>query len=207
MKRKDVLMEINMEENKQRFMALVSECAAGRRGADRLLDWLASTDFFAAPASTRFHLSEPGGLCLHSLHVHDRMVQLMGLLPDPYPERVLSARLAALLHDVCKANFYTVEMRNRKNEETGRWEKYPFYIVEEKFPYGHGEKSAFLVDRYLRLTAEEAMAIRWHMGGFDDAARGGSYAVGSAFDKYPMAMLLHMADMLASHIDEAEREE
>lgn len=199
-------MEIHMEENKQRFLALLTECAAGRRGAGQFMDWLASTDFYTAPASTRFHLSEPGGLCLHSLHVHDRMVQLAGLLPDPSPERVLSARMVALLHDVCKANFYAVEMRNRKNELTGHWEKYPFYIVADQFPYGHGEKSAFLVDRFVRLTAEEAMAIRWHMGGFDDAVRGGSYSAGNAFDACPMALLLHTADMLASHIDEVEKE-
>ena len=199
-------MEIRMEDNRQRFLALLTECAAGRRGVGQFMDWLASTDFYTAPASTRFHLSEPGGLCLHSLHVHDRMVQLAGLLPDPSPERVLSARMVALLHDVCKANFYAVEMRNRKNELTGHWEKYPFYIVADQFPYGHGEKSAFLVDRFVRLTAEEALAIRWHMGGFDDAARGGSYAAGTAFDACPMALLLHMADMLASHIDEAKEE-
>lgn len=199
-------MEIHMEENKQRFLKLLGECAACRQGSNKLAEWLATTDFFTAPASTRFHLSEPGGLCLHSLHVHDRMVQLAGLLPDPSPERVLSARMVALLHDVCKANFYAVEMRNRKNELTGHWEKYPFYIVADQFPYGHGEKSAFLVDRFVRLTAEEALAIRWHMGGFDDAARGGSYAAGTAFDACPMALLLHMADMLASHIDEAKKE-
>ena len=199
-------MEIHMEENKQRFLALLTECAAGRRGVGNLLDWLATTDFFTAPASTRFHLSEPGGLCLHSLHVHDRMVQLAGLLPDPSPERVLSARLVALLHDVCKTNFYAVEMRNRKNPDTGRWEQYPFYVVYDKYPFGHGEKSAFLVDRFVRLTVAEALAIRWHMGGFDDAARGGSYAAGTAFDACPMGLLLHIADMLASHIDEVEKE-
>ena len=199
-------MEIRMEENKQRFQALLTECAAGRRGVGQFMDWLASTDFYTAPASTRFHLSEPGGLCLHSLHVHDRMVQIAGLLPDPSPERVLSARMVALLHDVCKANFYAVEMRNRKNELTGHWEKYPFYIVADQFPYGHGEKSAFLVDRFLRLTPDEALAIRWHLGGFDDASRGGSFAVGTAFDAGPLALLLHMADMLASHIDEVEKE-
>ena len=199
-------MEIRMEENKQRFQALLTECAAGRRGVGQFMDWLASTDFYTAPASTRFHLSEPGGLCLHSLHVHDRMVQIAGLLPDPSPERVLSARMVALLHDVCKANFYAVEMRNRKNELTGHWEKYPFYIVADQFPSGHGEKSAFLVDRFVRLTVAEALAIRWHMGGFDDAARGGSYTAGTAFDACPMALLLHMADMLASHIDEVEKE-
>lgn len=199
-------MEIRMEDNRQRFLALLTECAADRRGVGQFMDWLASTDFYTAPASTRFHLSEPGGLCLHSLHVHDRMVQIAGLLPDPSPKALLSARLVALLHDVCKANFYAVEMRNRKNPDTGRWEQYPFYIVDDKYPFGHGEKSVFLVDRFLRLTPDEALAIRWHMGGFDDASRGGSYAAGTAFDACPMALLLHMADMLASHIDEVEKE-
>lgn len=199
-------MEIRMEENRQRFQALLTECAAGRRGVGQFMDWLASTDFYTAPASTRFHLSEPGGLCLHSLHVHDRMVQIAGLLPEPTAEKILSARLVALLHDVCKANFYSLEMRNRKNEETGRWEKYPFYIVEDQFPYGHGEKSVYLIERFIRLTPAEALAIRWHMGGFDDASRGGSYAVGTAYDQCPMGLLLHMADLLASHIDEVEKE-
>lgn len=199
-------MEIRMEENKQRFQALLTECAAGRRGVGQFMVWLASTDFYTAPASTRFHLSEPGGLCLHSLNVHSRMLQIADLLPDPTLEKVRSARLVALLHDVCKANFYSVEMRNRKNEETGRWEKYPFYIVEDQFPYGHGEKSVYLIERFIRLTPDEALAIRWHMGGFDDASRGGSYAVGNAYDQCPMGLLLHMADLLASHIDEAKKE-
>lgn len=199
-------MEIRMEDNRQRFLALLTECAAGRRGVGQFMDWLATTDFFTAPASTRFHLSEPGGLCLHSLHVHDRMVQIAGLLPEPTAGKILSARLVALLHDVCKVNFYSIEMRNRKNPDTGRWEQYPFYVVDDKYPFGHGEKSVFLVDRFLRLTPDEALAIRWHMGGFDDASRGGSYAVGTAYDQCPMALLLHMADMLASHIDEVEKE-
>lgn len=199
-------MEIRMEENKQRFQALLTECAAGRRGVGQFMVWLASTDFYTAPASTRFHLSEPGGLCLHSLHVHDRMVQIAGLLPEPTAEKILSARLVALLHDVCKANFYSLEMRNRKNEETGRWEKYPFYIVEDQVPYGHGAKSVYLIERFIRLNPAEALAIRWHMGGFDDASRGGSYAVGTAYDQFPMGLLLHMADLLASHIDEAKKE-
>ncbi|SCJ34752.1 Uncharacterised protein [Anaerotruncus sp. 2789STDY5834896] len=106
------------------------------------------------------------------------------------------------MHDLCKANFYKVSTRNVKNEQTGKWEKAPFYQVEDQFPYGHGEKSVFLIERFIRLSTEEAVAIRWHMGGYDEAVKGGSYAQSAAFDKYPLALALHLADMQATHMDE-----
>ena len=81
----------------------------------------------------------------------------------------------------------------------------PFYTVEDQFPYGHGEKSVYLIERFMRLKTEEAVAIRWHMGGFDDAVRGGSFVISAAFEKYPLALLLHLADMQATYLDEAER--
>lgn len=81
----------------------------------------------------------------------------------------------------------------------------PFYTVEDQFPYGHGEKSVYLIERFMRLKTEEAVAIRWHMGGFDDAVRGGSFVISAAFEKYPLALLLHLADMQATYLDEVER--
>ena len=93
-----------------------------------------------------------------------------------------------------------------KNEQTGKWEKVPFYQVEDQFPYGHGEKSVWLIERFMRLTVEEAAAIRWHMGGFDDAVRGGSFAVSGAFESWPLCVELHIADLRASYLDE-EREQ
>ena len=92
-------------------------------------------------------------------------------------------------------------MRNRKNDR-GEWEKVPFYAIDDQFPYGHGEKSVYLIERFVRLKTEEAVAIRWHMGGFDDAVKGGSYALTGAFEKYPLALKLHMADMYASYMIE-----
>lgn len=172
-----------------------------RPGADKLLAWLAGTDFFEAPASTRFHGSHPGGLVQHSLNVYERLGDLLNCVPgapDVPPE---SRAICALLHDVCKANFYGVEMRNRKNDETGRWEKVPFYTVDEKFHYGHGEKSVFLIERFMRLKAEEAVAIRYHMGAFRD---GDAADYGAAVEAYPLVLYLHTADMLASHFDESE---
>lgn len=176
-----------------------------RDGADRLLDWLEGTDFFRAPASTRYHCAYEGGLVEHSINVYKRLRSLiLGNVP-PSTITALEERIAivGLLHDVCKANFYGVEMRNRKNE-ANQWERYPFYVVDDQLPYGHGEKSVYIITGFMRLTREEAMAIRWHMGGFDDSVKGGSYAMSDAFTKYPLALYTHIADMLATYRDEAE---
>ena len=181
-----------------------------RSGADKLLDWIENrTDFFDAPASTRYHLAEPGGLVKHSDHVFERLNALCESedwvakgISKPQKE---SIAICGLLHDLCKANFYKTSTRNVKNDATGQWEKVPYYTVEDQFPYGHGEKSVFLIERFMRLKTEEAVAIRWHMGGFDDAARGGSFAISAAFEKHPLALLLHLADMQATYLDEVER--
>lgn len=173
-----------------------------REGADKLLEYLTNSDFFTAPASARFHLCEEGGLCQHSLNVYKRLVQLVqaeyGKEQTVYSDETLA--ICGLLHDVCKVNFYTVDYRNSK--ENGAWVKVPYYRVDEKFPYGHGEKSVFIVSQYMRLTAEEAMAINWHMGGFDDRVKGGSFALSEAMAKYKLVLLMHIADLQASYLDE-----
>ena len=176
-----------------------------RPGADKLLAWIESSDFFTAPASTRFHLSSPGGLLEHSLHVFERMKAICANeatitlgFNEPSMETIA---VCGLLHDICKANFYAVEMRNRKNDQ-GRWEQYPFYVVDDKLPYGHGEKSVYIVSGFMRLSREEAMAIRWHMGFSDNDFKGGGYSVGNAFEKFPLAVLLHIADLQATYLDE-----
>lgn len=176
-----------------------------RPGADKLLAWIESSDFFAAPASTRFHLSSPGGLLEHSLHVFERMKAICAneatITPGFNEPSMETIAVCGLLHDICKANFYAVEMRNRKNDH-GRWEQYPFYVVDDKLPYGHGEKSVYIISGFMRLSREEAMAIRWHMGFSDNDFQGGGYSVGNAFDKFPLAVLLHIADLQATYLDE-----
>jgi hypothetical protein len=176
-----------------------------RPGADKLLAWIESSDFFAAPASTRFHLSSPGGLLEHSLHVFERMKAICAneatITPGFNEPSMETMAVCGLLHDICKANFYAVEMRNRKNDQ-GRWEQYPFYVVDDKLPYGHGEKSVYIISGFMRLSREEAMAIRWHMGFADNDFRGGGYSVGNAFEKFPLAVLLHIADLQATYLDE-----
>ncbi|MEG0763029.1 MAG: hydrolase [Oscillospiraceae bacterium] len=169
-----------------------------RQGAEALLEWLATTDFFVAPASTRFHGACESGLVMHSINVYK-------VLRERYFEAGDSEEsfaLTALLHDLCKANFYKSGFRNMKNEVTGQWEKIPTYNVEDAFPYGHGEKSVYLIERFVRLKTPEAVAIRWHMGGFDDAVRGGSYAISEAYDTYPLAVKLHLADLEATYLVE-----
>ena len=172
-----------------------------REGADRLLEWLQTTDFFTAPASTRYHCACPAGLVMHSINVYEVMMEKHF---DPETDSAESFALCALLHDVCKAQFYKVSSRNVKNERTGQWEKVPYYVIEDAFPYGHGEKSVFLIERFVRLKPAEATAIRWHMGGFDDAARGGNFSISVAYDKYPIAVKLHLADLEATCLREKE---
>lgn len=170
-----------------------------RNGSKELLDWLQTTDFFTAPASTKFHCACEGGLVQHSVSVYNTLRE------KHFEEGVdneESFAICALLHDLCKAQFYKVSTRNVKNEATGQWEKQPFYSVEDVFPYGHGEKSVFLIERFMRLKPAEAMAIRWHMGGFDTSAKGGEFAISLAYDKYPLAVKMHLADFESTYIRE-----
>lgn len=191
--------------DKERFAAVLK--ATGRAGVDQVLSGLDALGFFEAPASTRFHGSVPGGLLAHSLAVYDQALAIRELEVARRPElaRALppaSVAIAALLHDVCKAEVYKEVEKFRKDKD-GRWEKYKAYGVDYSgFPFGHGEKSVIRLLRLgLEMTDEEMLAIRWHMQGFDlsdsPEARGN---YGAACDKTPLVGLLMAADMLASHV-------
>ena len=183
---------------KERFEEIYRENIS-RSGSEELLEWLEKTDFFTAPASTKFHGACAGGLVQHSVNVYEVMME------KHFEEEIDSKEsfaICALLHDLCKAQFYKVSTRNVKNETTGAWEKQPYYSIEDSFPYGHGEKSVFLIERFMRLKTSEAVAIRWHMGGFDEAARGGSFAISQAYDRYPLAVKLHLADLESTYLRE-----
>lgn len=200
------------KKNELRFMDAVHGYIGNRLGIKALThELMDKTDFFIAPASTHFHGSYAGGLCEHSLNVLHNMLHFIN---DPHFDDVCqridkkSAALVALFHDICKANYYTIEMRNRKNEKTGRWEKVPFYTVADQFPAGHGEKSVIILQRYLELTDDEIMAINWHMGFSDIRTHefSGMNQLNLAFEKYPLALLLHMADVTATYFDEKMKE-
>lgn len=178
-----------------------------REGSDKLLEFLENSDFFTAPASTRFHGAYEGGLLRHSLNVYECLVSYLsrGRVKDQYKLEVSaeSAAISALLHDVCKVNFYTISYRNSKNEKTGQWEKLPYYTIHDTLPYGHGEKSVYMISGFMRLTRDEAMAIRWHMGfsGIEDKG-----TIGAALEQYPLAFALSVADMEASYFIEGRED-
>lgn len=186
---------------KEEFLSIYRENIT-RKGADKLLEYLLSdeSDFFTAPASTRYHGAYAGGLLSHSLNVYHNLKAYLARercsevyhMPEYSDE---SIAISALLHDICKMNFYTVDYRNAKNEQ-GVWEKVPFYKIDDRLPYGHGEKSVFLIQFFMHLRKEEAMAIRWHMGfsGPEDAN-----TIGRALEMYPLAFALHVADMEATY--------
>ena len=168
-----------------------------------LVEWLEKdSDFFTAPASTRFHGSFSGGLAEHSYNVYQCLCSILYLKEfQNFKFKDDSILIVSLLHDVCKINFYKESMRNVKDEK-GTWIKVPYYEVDDKEPYGHGEKSVMMIERFIKLTDEEKYSIRWHMGGFDESVKGGSFAIGKAYEKYPLALALHLADMMATYITE-----
>ena len=175
-----------------------------RPGADKLLEWLKSTDFFTAPASTRFHGAYPGGLVKHSMNVYYALLGNINLRGLYSPQ---TQAIVALLHDVCKAGVYHIERKRRRNQETGVWEDYLGYTFRDPLPLGHGEKSLYQIARFIRLEDHEALAIRWHMGAYDTAARTDLRDLSAAMDATPWVWRLHEADMCAAHIDERGTDE
>lgn len=193
---------MTVEEAKNEFISIFKQNIK-REGADKLLDYLIKSDFFTAPASSRFHNNFEGGLCLHSINVYNRFKKLVvSEYGENYTNVVSDETLAicALLHDICKVDFYTVEMRNVKVD--GTWVQKPFYAIKDALPYGHGEKSVYIISGFIKLTREEALAINWHTGGFDLRVKGGSYSLAEAYYTYPLALIFHLADMQASYLDE-----
>ncbi len=195
-----------MNDLKNEFIALFTKYIK-REGSQKLLMWLENSDFFTAPASTKYHLACEGGLCTHSINVFKRLADgycsengYLSLEAATAEEQEKVA-ICGLLHDLCKVDFYDVELRNKK-DENGVWQKVPIYIIDDKLPYGHGEKSVYIISGFMRLTREESIAIRWHMGGFDDAVKGGSYSLSHAYEQFPLAVLLHIADLQATYLNE-----
>lgn len=191
-----------MSELKERFIAVYKETVT-REGSDSLLDWLEHSDFFVAPASTRYHGCYEGGLLQHSLNVYDCLkigIEAAGL-QGTYSEETIA--IVSLMHDLCKVNYYKKGFRNVKDEETGQWYKKEVYEVDEKFPCGeHADKSIIILQNFIRLESEEILAIRAHMGGWDTAVKGGNAFIGKIFERSKLALLLHLADMGATYLME-----
>lgn len=195
-----------IEKLKNEFVEIYKENIK-RPGSEKLLNYLLSeqSDFFTAPCSTRFHGSYAGGLVQHSINVYNCLKDYLARqrTRDTYGMDYSdeSVALVSLLHDVCKMNFYSVDYRNAKNDK-GVWEKVPYYTINDQLPYGHGEKSVYIVSGFMRLTREEAFAIRYHMGfsGIED-----KNSIGKAFEMFPLAFALSVADMEATYFLESKQ--
>lgn len=191
---------------KERFIDLYKS-KIHREGADRFLEYLEgrTSDFFTAPASSRFHNAKEGGLLEHSLNVYDCLNEYLARprVREEYGIQFSdeTVAIAALLHDVCKINCYKTSMRNVK-DENGKWTQVPYYEFDDQLPYGHGEKSVYIISGFMKLTRDEAFAIRYHMGfsGNDDERN-----VGRALEMFPLATALFVADMEATFFMEGKK--
>lgn len=195
-------MTVQLEDNsKQTEFLQLAENMIKREGIKDLLNWLKKSDFFIAPSSTRFHGNYAGGLCEHSINVYNSLCMLVDNYKDCFPDFQVSEEslaITALFHDLCKVNFYKKSFRNVKNETTGQWEKKQIYEIDDQLGMGHGEGSVYIIQSFLKLTREEALAIRWHMGEFDNAVKGGDWSITKAKEQSPLVELLHLADIWAS---------
>jgi len=166
-----------------------------REGMEQLIEFLEKSDFFKAPASTKYHGAFEGGLVEHSYKVYEILQDKIEHYKLNIPEETII--ISSILHDICKVNFYKIDFRNAKNSK-GEWEKVPYYTIEDTIPYGHGEKSVMMLTEYIKLTNEEKYSIRWHMGFSEPKETYGT--LGQAFKKYPLALLLHEADLEATYL-------
>lgn len=199
-------------DNIKRFESLLR--STKREGIESLIAFIRKSDFYTAPASTKYHSCHEGGLLEHSLNVYDRFVEKFkdNLWAEKVDVDKDSLIIIALLHDLCKCWFYGTELKNKKiysdtgkkSDSNGRfdWETVPMYMVDDKFPMGHGEKSMYLAERFIRLSKTEAMAIRWHMLWTEPKELYNT--IGNAVKLYPIILALHEADMESTYLLEKE---
>lgn len=202
-----------MQNDIERFESLLLSC--NRDGMDKLIEFIRKSDFYTAPASTRFHSCHEGGLLEHSLNVYDCLCakKASGIwqsVLDQIPEESLI--LIPLLHDLCKTYTYEIEYKNKKvysdhgkkSDSNGRfdWETVPGFTVNDRFPYGHGEKSVMMIEQFIKLSPAERYAIRWHMG-FTEPKENWN-TLSAALRVYPLILAVHEADLEATYLIEKD---
>lgn len=207
----------------ERYESLLK--STSRDGIDKLIEFIRKSDFYTAPASTKFHNCHEGGLLEHSLNVFDCLYNKVKSTDvfkkalsdsakefwdtDEFEKTIV---IVALLHDLCKMFMYEVEMKNKKiysdhgskKDSQGRfdWESVPGYTVNDRVPYGHGEKSVMMIEQFIALTKEERFAIRWHMG-FTEPKENWN-TLNAAIRMYPLILAVHEADLEATYMLEKE---
>lgn len=191
-----------VNENKEKFIELL--LSTKREGIDNLIKWLEKSDFFEAPSSTVFHCNYPGGLLEHSLNVYNMAMKIYEDIHELNPNVNIdenSIKIAALLHDICKTNQYEVTKKWRK-DENDKWEEYDAYIINDRFPLGHGEKSLYMISLFgINIKKDEALAIRWHMLSWESANTESvptKYSFSNAINNYPLVSIIGTADFLSS---------
>lgn len=200
------------EENKERYLELLS--SVNRDGINELIEFIKSTDFFKAPASTIYHSNTEGGLCKHSLNVYDSMLMLNSVyLTELNPD---SIKLVALLHDLSKVDLYELNYANKKQytdygsqkDAIGlfNWVQVPYYkkkdSTDREYVFGdHGVSSFLMINKYIKLTDSEMAAIINHHGVFGANSRPID-DITEIFERYPLAAILHLADSAATYIVE-----
>lgn len=193
-----MLTSEQIAKNKQTFKDILLEQCPNVGNLEQFIEYLEKTDFFIAPASTKYHGAERGCLCQHSLNVYQAAMELITngtIFKEAITDELISSvTLCALTHDVCKANYYKPNPKSYPGS--------PAYVVEDEFPCGHGEKSVIILQQFIKLKPEEILAIRWHMGGWDDTVRSNSSYLNGAKTKTILVDLLHITDMIASQIIE-----
>lgn len=201
------------QANIEKFEAMLTQY--NRPGMDKLIEYIRKSDFYTAPASTRFHSCHEGGLLEHSINVADCLLKKLDnpvwadILNEVGQESII---ISALLHDICKSNFYVVELKNKKvysdhgkkSDSNGRydWETVPGYTVDDKIPYGHGEKSVMMIEEFMKLKPVERYAIRWHMGYTEPKENWNTVSL--AIKKYPLVLAIHEADLESTYLIEEE---
>lgn len=220
-------MTEKMNFNKKRYLEIINSITLADADIKGLINWLEKSDFFSAPATLKYHGSYPGGLCEHSLKVYDNLVKLASIFTtsyepqwdtdsqgNPIKETVRTVevsqysadtlKIVALMHDIGKTNYFTTYQRNVKNEETGKWEQKEEYKVKdasERFILGnHEQNSEYIAHSFFPLSVEESSAILNHLGGM--GADSAQIIAPTIYTKYTLAVLLHMADLIACYIDE-----
>lgn len=214
---------IDTHKNIEKFEELFNKYILPRNGADKLLEFIRKTDFYTAPASTKYHLSEVGGLLQHSLNVYECLSKkkINPTWSDRLTDRDETIAVIALLHDLCKTYTYGKEFKNQKvydkdviataeprqikHDSKGDfvWMEMPTYVTDNRFPMGHGAKSIFFIQQFMKLSMEEIACIYWHMGayGLNDAD---CRELGKAIERYPLILALQEADMESTYLLEAE---
>lgn len=188
---------------KEEIIALLS--SINREGIDDMVAWLVNSTYFTMPSSTKFHGNYDGGLAEHSLNVYNCLKTMCDTYKKQFPETEInedSLKIIALCHDFCKIDLYKKGFRNVKNEVTGQWEKKQIFEFDDTLGMGHGEASVYIAQSFIKLTREEALAIRWHMGGYDTSVKGGERGMYVASKQTPLVTLIQFADMWASNFME-----